>query len=160
VQNNIWNWQLCFTFTRLYTVISYISATRLMERLTAWVFKYQTNCLYSPSKAGNFSGLELALRWWKCQKLITLRNEHWSSILDEATEISTVQRWLQFQLHYSPGVGSASNRNEYQKSSRECKGWLANKADNLNPICVPGSYRKCGSLNISQPWGLHGLLWR
>jgi hypothetical protein len=34
-----------------------------------------------------------------------------------------------FQLHYGPGVDSASNRNEYQEDS-----W---GADNLTAICEP-----------------------
>jgi hypothetical protein len=41
-----------------------------------------------------------------------------------------------FQTHYGPRVDSASNRNEYQKSSRG-KGREARKADNLTAICEP-----------------------
>jgi hypothetical protein len=36
-----------------------------------------------------------------------------------------------FQLHYGPGVDSASNRNKYQ----EGKGQPAHKADNLTTAC-------------------------
>jgi hypothetical protein len=31
--------------------------------------------------------------------------------------------------------------------------WLALKADNLTAICEPIVYRKCGSLDVSQPYG-------
>jgi hypothetical protein len=41
-----------------------------------------------------------------------------------------------FQLHYGPGVDSASNRNEYQESSWEgSKAQRACKADNLTANC-------------------------
>jgi hypothetical protein len=39
------------------------------------------------------------------------------------------------QPHYGPGVDSASNRNEYQKSSWELKERPERKADNLTAIC-------------------------
>jgi hypothetical protein len=42
------------------------------------------------------------------------------------------------QLHYGPGADSASDRNEYEKSSWGVKaGRLARKADNLTAICDP-----------------------
>jgi hypothetical protein len=41
-----------------------------------------------------------------------------------------------FQPHYVPGVDSASNRNEYQESSRG-NGQPVCKADNLTAICEP-----------------------
>jgi hypothetical protein len=44
---------------------------------------------------------------------------------------------LPFQPHYGPGVDSASNRNEYQESSKGGKGQPAHKADNLIAICEP-----------------------
>jgi hypothetical protein len=33
------------------------------------------------------------------------------------------------------------------------KGWPAYKADNLTAICVSWLFRKCRSLNVSQPYG-------
>jgi hypothetical protein len=60
------------------------------------------------------------------------------------------------QPHYGPRVDSASNRNEYQESSlrgRGGKGWPARKADNLTAICEPTDQQKCGSLDVSQPYG-------
>jgi hypothetical protein len=41
-----------------------------------------------------------------------------------------------FQPHYSPGVDSASDRNEYQEFSGG-KGRPARKADNLTANCEP-----------------------
>jgi hypothetical protein len=48
-----------------------------------------------------------------------------------------------------------SNRNEYQESSwgGRGKGRPAGKAENLTAICEPIVYRKCGSLDVSQPYG-------
>jgi hypothetical protein len=57
-----------------------------------------------------------------------------------------------FQPHYGPGVDLASSRSEYQESSWG-KGRPVRKADNLNTICEPIFYRKCGSLDVSQPYG-------
>jgi hypothetical protein len=47
-----------------------------------------------------------------------------------------IQFTSSFQPHYDSGVDSASNRNEYQKSSWG-KGRLARKADYLTAICEP-----------------------
>jgi hypothetical protein len=33
------------------------------------------------------------------------------------------------------------------------KGQPARKADNLTAICEPTVYKKCGSLNVSKPYG-------
>jgi hypothetical protein len=35
----------------------------------------------------------------------------------------------------------------------EGKGWPARKADNLTAMCDPTVYRKCDSLDVSQPHG-------
>jgi hypothetical protein len=40
-----------------------------------------------------------------------------------------------------------------------CKGRPARKADNLTAICEPTVWRKCGSLNVSQPYGPSPLLY-
>jgi hypothetical protein len=56
---------------------------------------------------------------------------------------------LNFQLHYGPGIDSASIKNEYQESSLGKKR-PASRADNLAAICEPNVW-KCGSLNLSQP---------
>jgi hypothetical protein len=59
-----------------------------------------------------------------------------------------------FQLHYDPGVDSASNRNEYQASSggRVKGGRPEHEADNLTAI-YERLYRKCESRDVSQPYG-------
>jgi hypothetical protein len=54
-------------------------------------------------------------------------------------------------LAYGLGVDSASNRYEYQESSWGCKGRPAHKADNLTTICELTVWKKCGSLNDSEP---------
>jgi hypothetical protein len=52
------------------------------------------------------------------------------------------------------GVDSASNRNEYQESSWGIKGGRqARKDDNLTAICEPIVCIKCGSLDVSKPYG-------
>jgi hypothetical protein len=49
---------------------------------------------------------------------------------------------------------SAYNRNEYEESSWWGKGRPARKADNFTAICEPTVWRKCGSLDVSQPYEL------
>jgi hypothetical protein len=61
---------------------------------------------------------------------------------------------LSFQPHYGPGIDSGSNK----VSARNLpggggKGWPARKADKLTAICEPIVWRKCGSLDVSEPCG-------
>jgi hypothetical protein len=58
------------------------------------------------------------------------------------SRVQVPMRWIlsvYLQPHYGPGVDSASNRNEYQESSRGGggKGRPVRKADNLTAICEP-----------------------
>jgi hypothetical protein len=55
----------------------------------------------------------------------------------ESDEVNLFQFTKSFQLHYGPGVDSASNRNEYQAFSWGGKRQPARKAHSFTAICEP-----------------------
>jgi hypothetical protein len=63
-----------------------------------------------------------------------------------------------FQPQYCPGVGSASNRNEYQESSWGVKSGRRVRLTNLPPSVNRLSRANVGSSTSHNPMGLHGLL--
>jgi hypothetical protein len=62
------------------------------------------------------------------------------------------------QSHYGPGIDSASNINEYQKSSSGVKGGRCVRLKILPPSVSRLSRENLGASTSHKPIGLHGLL--
>jgi hypothetical protein len=60
-------------------------------------------------------------------------------------------------MHCGPGVDSAYNRNEYQKSSWGVKVWRVHTIDSLTTIWAE-CLENVGSSTSHKPTGLHSLL--
>jgi hypothetical protein len=73
-------------------------------------------------------------------------------------EMDFFQLTESFQPQYDPGVDSASNRNEYQKSSWGVKGGRRIGLTTLPSFVSRLSRQNEGALTSHNPMGLHGLL--
>jgi hypothetical protein len=90
----------------------------------------------------------------------------WGTMLQAGrTRVRVLTRWISFNRpdpsSSTMALGSTqplteTNGNEYHASS--WAGGLAREARNLTGICGPIVQRKCGSIDIHNPMGLHGLL--
>jgi hypothetical protein len=73
------------------------------------------------------------------------------SIPNEVIEFFSI--YLIVPAALDPGVYSASNRNEYRKQKKKFLGSRALPArKTASPLSVSFLFRKCGILNISQPY--------
>jgi hypothetical protein len=132
----------------------------------------------SKENANIFNGRHFKLLQWIISLyLISYTNNHFTSLLytcyhsvifnealcykpEDCGFDSRWCHWIFFNLPNpsSPGVGSASNRNEYQESSWGVKDDRSARKADLTAICEPIFLENVGTSTSHNPMGLHGLL--
>jgi hypothetical protein len=73
-------------------------------------------------------------------------------------EVDFFQFTYSFQPRYDPGVGSATNRNEYEEDSWGVKGSQRVRLTTLPPSVSQLSRENVGALAFHNPMGLQGLI--